>query len=307
MSRPVCLVSGSSSGIGAATVAEFAAHGCDIALNYNSGRERAEAIALELRRQHGVEVLTIGADLAQREAPFHLVDQTFAHFGRLDVAISNSGVSNLLRDARGKVVRYRFHETPIDHLDQEMERVLSLNLLGAYRLAQRSLKLMIDQAQRELDAGAQPAHRSILFISSISDVAPDSTRIPYGVSKAGLNHVVAGAAFEGGAYGITVNALRPGVVDTPITTRPSGIANEETGKEYTVAEIYDLMALGGSQPIRRIGKPEEIAAAAYAFTHLPYMTGQLIAVDGGFTLINGFPNRELFFQEGLRRRRQGQR
>jgi NAD(P)-dependent dehydrogenase (short-subunit alcohol dehydrogenase family) len=187
-----------------------------------------------------------------------------------------------------------------------MERVLSLNLLGAYRLAQRSLKHMLDLAQAEMQAGAQPLHRSILFISSISDVAPDSTRIPYGVSKAGLNHVVLGAAFEGGPYNITVNALRPGVVDTPITTRPSGFVNEETGKEYTVAETYDLMALGGSQPIRRIGKPEEIAAAAYAFTHLPYMTGQLIAVDGGFTLINGFPNRELFFQEGLRRRRAGQ-
>lgn len=307
MSRPVCLVSGSSSGIGAATVAEFAAQGCDIALNYNSGRERAEAIAQELRRQHGVEVLTLAADLAQRDAPFQLVDQTIAHYGRLDVAISNSGVSNLLRDARGQVVRYRFHETPVDHLDREMERVLSLNLLGAYRLAQRSLKHMLDLAQAEMQAGAQPAHRSILFISSISDVAPDSTRIPYGVSKAGLSHVVLGAAFEGGPYNITVNALRPGVVDTPITTRPSGITNEETGKEYTVAEIYDLMALGGSQPIQRIGKPEEIAAAAYAFTHLPYMTGQLIAVDGGFTLINGFPNRELFFQEGLRRRRKGQR
>lgn len=307
MSRPVCLVSGSSSGIGAATVAEFAAQGCDIALNYNSGRERAEAIAQELRRQHGVEVLTLAADLAQRDAPFQLVDQTIAHYGRLDVAISNSGVSNLLRDARGQVVRYRFHETPVDHLDREMERVLSLNLLGAYRLAQRSLKHMLDLAQAEMQAGAQPAHRSILFISSISDVAPDSTRIPYGVSKAGLSHVVLGAAFEGGPYNITVNALRPGVVDTPITTRPSGITNEETGKEYTVAEIYDLMALGGSQPIQHIGKPEEIAAAAYAFTHLPYMTGQLIAVDGGFTLINGFPNRELFFQEGLRRRRKGQR
>ena len=306
MSRPVCLVSGSSSGIGAATVAEFAAHGYDIALNYNSGRERAEAIAQELRQQHGGEVLTLAADLAQRDAPFQLVDQTFAHFGRLDVAISNSGVSNLLRDEQGRVVRYRFHETPVDHLDQEMERVLSLNLMGAYRLAQRSLKHMIAQAQGELDTNTTPRHRSILFIGSISDIAPDSTRIPYGVSKAGLNHVVLGAAFEGGAYQITVNALRPGVVDTPITTRPAGIVNEETGKEYTVAEIYDLMALGGSQPIRRIGRPEEIAAAAYAFTHLPYMTGQSIAVDGGFTLISGFPNRELYFQEGLRRRREGQ-
>jgi NAD(P)-dependent dehydrogenase (short-subunit alcohol dehydrogenase family) len=306
MPRPVCLVSGSSSGIGAATVAEFAARGYDIALNYNSGQERAEAIAVQLRQEHGVEVLTLEADLSQTEAPFSLVDQTFSHFGRLDVAISNSGVSNLLRDAQGQVVRYRFHETPTDHLDREMERVLSLNLLGAYRLVQRSLKHMFDLAQTELQAGGQPRHRSILLISSISDVAPDSTRIPYGVSKAGLNHVVLGAAFEGGPYNITVNALRPGVVDTPITTRPSGIMNEEKGRQYTVAEIYDLMALGGSQPIRRIGKAEEIAAAAYAFTHLPYMTGQLIAVDGGFTLSSGFPNRELYLQEGLRRRREGQ-
>lgn len=306
MTRPVCLVSGSSSGIGAAAVAEFANRGYDIALNYNSGRERAETIAQELRQQHGAEVLTLAADLSQTEAAFELVDRTFAHFGRLDVAISNSGVSNLLRDAQGQVVRYRFHETPVDHLEREMERVLSLNLMGAYRLVQRSLKHMLDLAQAEMQTGAQPLHRSVLLITSISDVAPDSTRIPYGVSKAGLNHVVLGAAFEGGPYNITVNALRPGVVDTPLTARPSGVRDEESGREYSTAEVYDLMARGGLQPIRRVGQPEDIARAAYAFTQLPYMTGQSIAVDGGFTLASGFPNRDLFLQEALRRRREGQ-
>lgn len=306
MTRPVCLVSGSSSGIGAATVAEFAAHGYDIALNYNSGRERAEAIAAQLRQAHGVEVITLAADLAQPEAPYELVDRTFAHFGRLDVAISNSGVSNLLKDEQGQVVRYRFHETPSDHLDREMERVLSVNLMGAYRLAQRSMKHMLDLAGAELQAGTQPRHRSILLITSISDVAPDSTRIPYGVSKAAVNHVVLGAAFEGGPYNITVNALRPGVVDTPMTARLSGVRDEKSDRELTVAEVYDLMAQGGLQPIRRIGRPEDIARAAFYFTQLPYMTGQLIAVDGGFTLVSGFPNRDLFLQEALRRRQEGQ-
>ena len=138
--------------------------------------------------------------------------------------------------------------------------------------------------------------------TSRSDIAPESTRIPYGVSKAGLNHVVVGAAFDGGPYNITVNALRPGVVDTPMTSRPSGVEDPQSGREFTVAEIYGLMAEGGSQPIRRIGRPEDIACAAYAFTQIPYMTGQLIAVDGGFTLPGNFPNREVFLQEGLRKR-----
>lgn len=302
MSHPVSLISGSSSGIGAATARVFAARGYDVVVNYNTGRERADALAAELRAQHGTQVLVVGADLAQAEAPFRLVDQAYAHFGRLDVAVSNSGVSNLLRDEQGKVVRYRFHQTPAEHLDREMERVLSVNLMGAYRLGQRALKHMIDQAEQEMAAGQIPAHRSLLFVTSVSDVAPDSTRIPYGVSKAGLAHAVLGAAFEGGPYNITANALRPGVVDTPLTTRPSGFTDPDTGREFTVAETYTLMALGGSQPIPRIGKPEDIAFAAYAFTHIPYMTGQLIAVDGGFTLASGFPNRELFLQEGLRRR-----
>lgn len=303
MPRPVCLVTGSSSGIGAAVVRHFAAQGWDVVVNYNSGRKRAEAIATQIRRDHGVDVFVIGADLSQRDEPFRLVDAAVAHFGRLDVAISNSGVANYIRGDDGQLIRHRFHETPPDHLDREMARVLDLNLLGAYRFGQRALKHMIDAANADTAAGAAPDHRSLLFITSISDVAPETTRIPYGVSKAGLNHAVIGAALEGGRHNITVNALRPGVVDTPLTARPSGLTDEVTGREYTVADTYALMAEGGSQALPRIGDPEDIALAAWAFTHIPYMTGQFVAVDGGFTLANGFPNRELFLQEGIRKRR----
>lgn len=303
MSNPVCLVTGSSSGIGAATVRQFASRGYDVVVNYNSGRDRADRIAAELRREYGVETLSIGADLSQPEAPFRLVDQTYEHFGRLDVAISNSGVVNYVSDQDGNLLRYRFHEAPTEHLDKEMVRVLGLNLMGAYRLAQRALHYMIEQAARDLEAGSEARHRTILFIASISDIAPEATRIPYGVSKAALNHVVLGAAFEGGPHNITVNALRPGVIDTPLTSRPSGVADPASGHEYTVAETYGLMAMGGSQVIPRIGLPEDIATAAYSFAQIPYMTGQLIAVDGGFTLVNGFNNRDLFLQEGLRRQR----
>lgn len=298
MSNPVCLVSGSSSGIGASIARRFAAAGYDIAVNYNSGRDRAEAVADAIEKEYGVGTVVIGADLAQPEAAFELVDRAWEHFGRLDIAVSNSGVSNYIMDENGALMRYRFHETPVDHLEKEMDRVLDLNLKGAYRLAQRALKYMIDQAEAEDEA----SHRSILFITSISDVAPESTRIPYGVSKAGLNHAVVGAAFEGGPYNVTVNAMRPGVVDTPLTARPSGLHDPADGHEYTVAETYGLMAEGGSQPIRRIANPDEVAEAAFFFSQIPFMTGQSVAVDGGLTLAGAFPNRELFLQEGMRRR-----
>jgi glucose 1-dehydrogenase len=304
MDRPVCLVSGSSSGIGAAIVRHFAAQGWDVVVNYNSGRERAEEIAGQIRADHGVETLVLGADLSQRDEPFRLVDETVEHFGRLDVAISNSGVANYIRGDDGELVRYPFSETPPEHLDLELARVLDLNLKGAYRFAQRSLTHMIRLARAEAADGGSPAHRSLLFVTSISDVAPEGTRIPYGVSKAGLNHAILGAAFEGGEHNITVNALRPGVVDTPLTARPSGLKDDD-GREYTVAETYGLMAEGGSQVLPRIGEPDDIAVAAWSFTQIPYMTGQFIAVDGGFTLHGSFPNRELFLQEGMRRRREG--
>ena len=300
LSRPVCLVTGSSSGIGAAIVAEYAARGYDVVVNYNSGAERAEKIAAEIREDHCVAALVLGADLADAEAAYALVDGAYDHYGRLDVVVSNSGVANYVQDEQGNLVRYRFSETPIGHLDKEMDRVLSLNLMGAYRLAQRALQKMVAQAEKE----TEPLHRSILFITSISDIAPESTRIPYGVSKSGLNHAVIGAAFDGGPYNITVNALRPGVIDTPLTARPSGIEDPQTGREFTVADTYGLMAEGGAQPIRRIGRPEDIAFAAYAFTQIPYMTGQLVAIDGGFTLPGNFPTRDLFLQEGLRRRQE---
>lgn len=304
MANPVCLVSGSSSGIGAAIVDQFAGKGYDVVVNYNSGRERGEAVAEAIRKEHGVEALLVGADLSQSDAAFALVDQTYKHFGRLDVCISNSGVANYIKDSDGNLVRHRFHETPIEHLDKEMERVLSLNLMGSYRLAQRALKYMMQQATEEKERGEEARHRSILFITSVSDIAPEATRIPYGVSKSGLNHAILGAALEGGPYNITVNGLRPGVVDTPLTSRPSGIYDPVDGHEYTVAETYGLMAEGGAQPIRRIGSAEDIAYAAYTFAQIGFMTGQLVAVDGGLTLASAFANRDLFLQEGLRQRRE---
>lgn len=304
VSNPVCLTTGSSSGIGAAIARLFASRGHDVVVHYNSGRDRAEAIADQIRQESGAEVLILGGDLSQAAEPFRLVDAAFEHFGRLDVAISNSGVSSYLRDADGNVVRYRFHECPIEHLEGEMRQVLDVNLMGAYRIAQRSLAHMITQAEGERRRGRDPSHRSLLFVTSISDIAPESTRIPYGVSKAGVNHVVIGAAFEGGPHNITANGLRPGVVDTPLTSRPSGLHDPDTGAEYTVADTYALMARGGSQAIPRIAEPEEIAEAAFAFTHIPYMTGQLVAVDGGFTLAGGFANRDVFLQEGQKKKRE---
>ncbi len=304
MTRPLCLVTGSSSGIGAAIVRRFAAHGHDVVVHYNSGQDRALAIADEISSRHEVTAHVIGADLSQRDEAFRLVDEARERFGRLDVAISNSGVANYVRGDDGELIRHRFQDGPPEHLDREMARVLDLNLMGAYRFGQRALKHMIEAARTEAGTG-RPSHRSILFITSISDVAPEATRIPYGVSKAGLNHVILGAAFEAGPHNITVNALRPGVVDTPLTARPSGVEDPETGREYTVAETYGLMAEGGSQALPWIAEPDDIAVAAHAFTQIPYMTGQLVAVDGGFTLANGFPNRELFLNEGLRRRRGG--
>ncbi len=302
MAARVCLVTGSSSGIGAAVVRHFAANGYAVVVHYHSGEDRAARLADELHRQHGAEVLAVGADLAEAGAPGLLVGQAHRHFGRLDVVVSNSGVTSIVPDAQGRPRRYRFPDTPPDHLEAELERVLDLNLLGGYRLAQAALSCMIEQAQQERSAGEEAGHRSILFVTSISDTAPDSTRIPYGVSKAALSHVVLGAALEGGPYNVTVNALRPGIVDTPMTSRPSGVVDPDSGRELTVAETYALMADGGSQPIRRIGRPEDMAQAAYAFARLSFMTGQLIAVDGGFTLASGFENRELFLREGLRRR-----
>ena len=300
--RSVCLVSGSSSGIGEATVRNFARNGYNVVINYNSGRDKAELIAEQIQTKYDVTALCVGADLSQRDEPFRLVDKTISHFGRLDVVISNSGVVNYLKDEHDQLQRFRFHECPPEHLDGEMERVLDLNLIGAYRLAQRALSYMIETAASERTLEQNPSHRSILFITSISDVAPESTRIPYGVSKAALNHAVLGAALEGGKYNITVNALRPGVIDTPLTRRPSGLFDPDSGKEFTVADTYDLMAQGGAQVIPRIGTSEDVAEAAYAFVHMPFMTGQLIAIDGGLTLPSAFANRELFLNEGLKKR-----
>ena len=205
MSNPVCLVSGSAVALALQQWSILPAMATMSWSTITRAGERGEAVAEHIRAEYGTETLLLGADLSQPEAAFTLVDQTYAHFGRLDVCISNSGVANYVAGEDGNLLRYRFKDTPIDHLDREMERVMSLNLMGAYRLGQRSLHYMIEQAEAETNRNEAMQHRSILFITSISDIAPESTRIPYGVSKSGLNHVVLGAALDGGPFNITVN------------------------------------------------------------------------------------------------------
>jgi len=287
MSNPVCLVTGSSSGIGSAIVNRFASQGYDVTVHYNSGTdssdprghktsgaERATVIADAIRQEHGVEAVTLGADLGQPEAAFDLVDRTYEQFGRLDTVVSNSGVTNFVVDEAGKAVRYRFHETPIEHLSKEMDRVLSINLMGAYRLCQRSLKLMMDQADQDRKRGEEPRHRSILFVGSISDVAPDSMRIPYGVSKAGLNHAVQGAAFEGGPHNITVNAVAPGVIRNGLSTH------------HSLADPERAARIASGIPLGRVGSPREISHAVLFLVseEADYITGVVLPVDGGFLL-----------------------
>ena len=119
--------------IGAAIVAEFAAQGYDIVLNYNSGKDRAEAIAGELRQRHGVEVLTAEADLSTTEAPFQLVDQAYGHFGRLDVLVCSAGITGPNTTVR---------DYPVD----AWQRVIDVNLTGAYLCARAFAPGMVAKA-----------------------------------------------------------------------------------------------------------------------------------------------------------------
>ena len=176
-------------------------------VHYNAGEERAAQIAAAIRAEHAVEALVLGADLSQPEAPFDLVDRTFAHFGRLDVAVSNSGVANYVADEQGQLVPPSLQRHPGRAPRQgDGARPQPQPHGGPTGWPNAPSSTWSNKPRKK----PIPLHRSILLITSISDIAPREH--PHSLrrqQKPGLNHVVAGAAFDGGPHNITVNALRP--------------------------------------------------------------------------------------------------
>lgn len=249
----VAIVTGSSRGIGRGIALALANLGWGIVINYLSNRSAAEEAQRAIEAV-GSQSLLIQADMAKLPDLEQLVDATLEHFGRVDLLVNNAGVG-----PRQRVDMLEVGETSYDE-------VMAINLRGPFFLTQRVANEMIRLIEAE-----EIQDPKIVNISSISAYTSSPPRAEYCISKAGMSMTTTLWADRLAEYGINVYEIRPGIVQTDLTA--------------VVQDKYDRMIFQeGLTPIRRWGQPEDVgkAVAAIAQGALPYSTGEVINVDGGF-------------------------
>jgi NAD(P)-dependent dehydrogenase (short-subunit alcohol dehydrogenase family) len=255
--RPVSLVTGAGRGIGRGIALELAKLGHAVVINF-AGNQSAADECLELVRAAGGDGITVQADVAVAEDRARLLNETLAAYSRIDLLVNNAGVAP---NVRADILAAG---------EDSFDRLININLKGPYFLTQLVARQMIAQVQhRPPTAFGLPR---IVTVTSVSAYTASVNRGDYCVAKAGLAMMTALFAARLAEYGINVYEIRPGVIATDMT---SG-----------VKEKYDQMIAQGAWPLRRWGQPDDIgrAVAAIARGDLPYSTGEVINVDGGFHL-----------------------
>lgn len=250
------LITGASSGIGQAIAIRFAAEGANVAINYRSGAEQAEAtraLAQAARTNGGGREIIVQADVSRADEVDRMFGATIDEFGRLDVLINNAGIQKPCAS----------HE--IDPAD--FDRVLSVNLRGPFLCARQALRHFLSR-----EGGGV-----ILNNSSVHETIPKPKYLPYSVSKGGLENLTKSLALEYADRGIRVNSVGPGAVVTPINK--AWIDNPKARGEVE-----------SHIPIGRAARACEIAAvfAFLASDEASYITGQTLYACGGLTLYPEF-------------------
>lgn len=255
--NPVALITGASRGIGRGIALELAAIGHDLVINYAGNLAAAKQTALDCATRASTTGQKIHTEICQADISMaadrqRLIDSTRSQFGRLDLLVNNAGVA--------PTVRTDLLETS----EEAFDRVIGVNLKGPYFLTQLAARWMIEQPEGRL---GKP---KIVTISSISAYTASINRGEYCVAKAGLSMLTPLFAARLAEHGINVYEIRPGIIATDMT--------------QPVKDKYDKLIAEGLTPIRRWGTPEDIgkAVAAIAQNLLPFSTGEVINVDGGF-------------------------
>ena len=232
----VALVTGASRGIGRAIAVSLSRKGCNVAINYSKDVEEAKKTE-ELCKAHGVGTLIVKADVSNRSEVRNMVEKIITKFGRIDILVNNAGIL-------GKT------SNPMEITDDDWDRVLNVNLKGAFIVSQEVLKYM--------------KRGKIINIASIAGKGEISPHVGahYSVSKGGLIALTFNLARHLAPH-ILVNAVAPGSVETELIED----ADKESLKKLTLTG--------------KIAKPEDIAHAVIFLLENDQITGEIIDVNGG--------------------------
>ena len=258
--NPVALITGASRGIGRGIALELAGAGYDLVINFARNSAAAAKTAQDCetvarKSGHSIHAVVCQADIGSSAERSRLIEETKKVFGRLDLLVNNAGIAPAVRADLLEVT------------EESFDRLVELNIKAPFFLTQLAARWMIEQARE-----AQNAQRSIVTISSVSSYAPSINRGDYCVSKAALSMLTPLFAVRLAEHGILVYEIRPGIIATDMTA--------------PVKEKYDALIANGLTPIKRWGRPDDVGKAVVACARglLPFSTGEVINVDGGFHL-----------------------
>ncbi|MER7763919.1 SDR family oxidoreductase [Streptomyces sp. NPDC097619] len=241
----VALVTGSSSGIGAAVARRLAADGLRVAVNSVRSTEAGQALAAELPG-----AVYVQGDVSDGAGAARVVETVVAHYGRLDVLVNNAGTTAFI---------------PLDDLEaadaEVWRRILDVNVIGVWQMTTAAAPHL-----RASGAGA------VVNVSSVSATRALGSSVPYAVSKAAVNHLTRLLASQLGPT-VRVNAVAPGLIDTPWYEGAEEVW--ESSKEWITTHT----------PLRRVGTPEDVAEAVRYLLDAGYTTGDVLTVDGGRHLV----------------------
>jgi meso-butanediol dehydrogenase / (S,S)-butanediol dehydrogenase / diacetyl reductase len=244
------VLTGASTGIGRACALRFAREGARLVLA-DVRDDEGNALRAEIERAGGT-ALYVRTDVASRADNEHAIDRCVERYGSIDVLVCNAGVTlpRLLPDSS----------------DDEIERVLGVNLQGVIYAARHAIPLML----------AQPLGGTMLFTASKTGLVAQTDSPVYCASKGAVVMLAKALALDYATRGIRVNALCPGIIDTPMLHEFAATRPDPTAA---------LRSYEAAQPIGRLGTPEECADAALWLVsdEASFITGVALPVDGGFT------------------------
>lgn len=246
MDKKVAIVTGGTRGIGKAIAEKLARKGYQIAVNYVSDNTDIDTFVKQLKQEQPIDVLTMKANVTQKDSCDKFVKNVIEQFGRIDVLVNNAGITK-----DGLIMRMK---------KEDFEAVIDINLVGTFNVTRNVIPYMIKQKSGR-----------IINVSSVVGVAGNAGQTNYSASKAGIIGFTKSLAKEVASRNILVNAIAPGFIDTDMTKVLS-----DTVKEGINTQI----------PLRRMGTPKEVAKVVkfLASEDSSYITGQVINIDGGMVM-----------------------